>query len=305
MARDHNENFNKKDPGSLDLEIYLLIPVFFILLIIAAVESRAEAAEISLPTQMTQNFSEIQLESTAKKLNMNMTLEYASNLRKDSSPDKDDSVSLQLEPIYNFSKKSNLSLRLDMIQKLNDEKKSSFSNTLLVYTPIAIALNPEVQFKPKVSITLPTDETLRDEQSYLGTVSLRPVFEYIPTKIPGLILANTIYLNRNLHEYKTKSDYSPNIEYSVRNRFEVGYGWNEKWSIVLANDYVRSWTYGGYAREAFYFAQSLNYEFLKEWLVSFAHENEGSVRGPNSNGENVEIFNEKSSYVSMGVTHVF
>lgn len=269
------------------------------------VELRAETSEISIPTQMTQNFSEIQLEATAKKLNMNTTLEYASNLRKNSSPDKDDSFSLQLEPVYNFSKKSNLSLRMDMIQKLNDEKKSSISNTLLVYTPTTITLSREVQFKPKISMTLSTDETLRNEQSYQGTVSLRPVFEYVPTKIPGLILATTVYLNRNLHEYKTKSDYSPNIEYSVRNHFEVGYSWNEKWSIALANDYVRSWTYGGYAREAFYFAQSLNYEFLKEWLVSLSHENEGSVRGPNNNGENVEIFNEKSSYVSMGVTHVF
>jgi hypothetical protein len=267
-----------------------------VLQVIATEESRAE----------TSGISKIQFDSIAtKKLNTNLTFEYASNLRKGSSPDKDDSVSLQAESVYSFSKKSDLSLRLDMTQKLDDEKKSSLSNTLIIYTPTMIALNQEVQFKPEVSLTLPTDETLRDQQSYRGTLSLRPVFEYISLKFPGLVLVNTIYLNRNLHEYKTKNDYSPNIEYSVRNRFEIGYGWNDKWSLALANDYVRSWTYGGYAREAFYFAQSLDYEFLKKWFVSLSHENEGSVRGPNNNGENVEIFNEKSSYVSMGVTHVF
>lgn len=304
MAKNGWQNPNDKKQDSSDLDTYLLIPVLFILLIIAAVESRADVSATTLNIS-NLNVSKEQPQTAPQKLNLSLGFEYASNLRKNSSPDKDDSASLRIEPTYNFSEKSNLSARIDLIQKFDSEKKSSVSNSVFVYTPTRFDLSKEVQFKPKVSITLPTDETLRDEQSYQGTISLRPTFEYAPAKIPGLLLVNEIYLNRNLHEYKTRNDYSANLEYSLRNRFGVEYQLGDKWSMEFVNDYVRSWTYGGYPREAFYFGQSLNYEFVKQWLASVTHENEGSVRGPNNNGENVEIFNEKSSYVSMGVTHVF
>ena len=293
---------NEKEKTKIDLDQYLLLPIFFILLVIATSEARSEES-ISQSVITSEEASAFKIQS--KNLKVNLGLEYSSNLRKRSSPDQDDSTALIIAPSYKISDKAAIDLRVDIIQNHDEERKTYITPTVVGFTPTKYDLSEELSFKPKVSLVLPTDETQREKESYRGSVSLRPTLEYNPSAFRKLTLANVFYFNKNFHEFEVKSNYSYNNEYSIRNRVILLYELNSKLSLELINDYVRLWTYKGNSSEQFYFGQSLGYEFIKNWSASLSHTNEGSVRGPNYNGESVEVFDEKTSYVSMGVSHVF
>jgi hypothetical protein len=297
------ESFKNQTKEKPDFDQYLLLPIFFILLVIATVESRADDASGTNSVQIQE--IKDQAEAAPKKFELTMAAEYSSNLMSNSNPDKDADASLIIKPVYAFSEKTNLAARVDLIQDFDSDKTTKASNTALILQPTKMDLNKEISFTPNLAISLPTDKTQRYQDSYRGTFSLRPTVDYVPSKIPGLTLSNGIFLSRLFHGYEFKRDYSANNEYSIRNRLIVAYEWKDKWSLELTNDYVRAWTYKGYANDAFYFAQELAYQFIKNSAVYVSHKNEGSARGPNNNGDNVEIYNAKSSYVSLGLSHVF
>jgi hypothetical protein len=300
------ENQKNQKP---DLDHLLLIPIFFILLVFATVKSHAEESATATAIQVNAvqtSAAEIQVpKAINKKLQMTAAVEYSSNLMANSNPDKKDSTTLIVKPGYNFSEKTNLAGRIDLIQNYDSEKRTKTSNTAVVFQPTIIELSKELNFMPDIAVALGTDAQMKHDESYRGTLSIRPTFNYAPEKIKGLTLSNGIFLNRLFHEYEVKRDFSANNEYTIRNRFIIFYAFNDDWSLELTNDYVRGWTYKGYANDAFYFTQELSYQFIKNWNAYVSHKNEGSARGPNNNGDNVDIASQKTSYVSLGLAHIF
>lgn len=255
---------------------------------------------------MTSSILANQLQnSNSKKWLLELSLEHASNLASDSNPDRNEATSLIIIPMVSFSEKSNLEARMDLIQRHDSENQTKTSNTVIVYTPTRVDFSEELKFKPKISVTLPSDIEARDDLSYQGSIGFVPTLEYTVSRIKGLTLLNAVYFSKNFHEYEQQRNYKPNTEYSIRNRFVVYYAVTEKFSVELINDFVKSWSYGSFARDNFYFAQVLEYKFIRNWSTYLLHKNEGSVRGPNNHGENVDLFSEKSSYIAMGLSHVF
>ncbi|MES2767615.1 MAG: transporter [Bdellovibrionota bacterium] len=304
MKRENpKQNSRQNNSNQLDLDQYLLIPIFLILLIIATTEARA--TETSATQMSKAKIEDIAPAASAKKLALTLTLEHASDLKSKANPDRDESTSLIIQPKYNMSETAFLEGRIDLVQNYDSEKRTGVTNSVIILSPTKIDLSKEIAFMPEVSVSLPTDEKIRDDESYQGSVTLRPSVLYSSEAVKGLAILNRVYINKNFHQYELKRDFSANAEYSIRNRFAVVYNFTEKFALELVNDYTRSWTYNGYSKDAFYLAQALGYEFAKDWNVSVSHKNEGSARGPNNNGENIELFAQKSSYLSLGLAHVF
>lgn len=294
-----------------DLDQYLLLPIFLILFIFAAVESKAQESASSaiqasgIQTSTLEAESVIPAEAETKKLLVNVGVEYSTNLMAPKNPDLDQSTAIIIQPAYSISDKSSLAARIDLIQNFNDEKRLKTSNTALIYNPISIELAKEFSLDPLIAIVFPTDQESRYLESYRGTLSVRPTISYAPEKIPGLTLSNGVYLSKLFHEFEVKRNFSANNEYSLRNRFIISYKISDKLAVESVNDYVRSWTYNRYQNDAFYFTQKIAFTLKKDWALAFAHKNEGSARGPNNNGDNVEVLNEKTSYVSINLAHDF
>lgn len=298
-------NFNSEgDKKSIDLDQYILIPIFLILLMFATTDARATEALTAAPTSQIK-MEEALPSGDTKKFSLLLAVGHDSNLSARSNPDRDESTYMIINPSYQISEKSHIEARIDLTQNYDSERKTNATNTSVVFVPTAIDISSELKFKPEVSVTLPTDEFARDDESYQGSMSLRPSLNYTPSQIKGLVLLNRVYITKNFHEFEIKSNFSPNTEYSIRNRFAVSYAITEKLSIESVNDFTKGWSYNGYSKDSFYFSQSLGYEFIKEWNFSLNHKNEGAARGPNNRGENVELFATKSSYVGLEVSHVF
>lgn len=282
----------------IDLDQYILIPVFLILLIFATTEVRAQESSAQVVAQMEEVAP-----AKTKKISASVTLEHASNLSARNNPDRDESTSLILEPKYVISEKASVAGRVDFVQNYDSERKSAITNSVVVLAPTKIDLAKELQFIPEVSATLPTDQDMRDETTFRGGLALRPTLTYnVNSK---LSLLERVYLAKNFHEYEITANYAPNVEYSIRNRFAASYAVGSKWSLDATFDFVKAFTYKGYSRETFYFAQSLNYLIKTDWIISVGHKNEGSASGPNNHGENVAFADSKSSYISLGLSHVF
>lgn len=283
--------------------MHFQISIFIILLIFAATEVKSE--EVSAVQTSQIQATEVAPEVSEKKISLSLTLEHSSNLNEKSNPDRDESTSLIIQPKYIFSEKSQVEARMDIVKSYDSEGSTKTTNTIIIYTPTKIDLSKELSFEPQVAVTLPTDQKFKDDESYRGSLTLRPTLLYSPSQIKGLNILNRLSLSKNFHEYEINNKYSPNVEYSLRYRLGISYAFTEKLMIELVNDYSMGRTYNSYNRDIFYFAQSIGYEFTKNWTVSISHKNEGPATGPGNSGSNIAIYDTKSSYLGLGVSHVF
>jgi hypothetical protein len=272
---------------------------FFFIGILLTICSPLAAQDIR--SHLLQDFTYI---SSEKNWNFNAIAVYNSNLHKNSDPDHDSSTSLVTEAQYSFSKKTKLYGRVDVIHSFNEDETTKFSDTVIVLTPWTQSWSRDLQFHPDASIILPTDKDEFHDQSFRGALSLRPTVDY-QTPWKWLSISNILFLTRNFHAYTQNRDFSPNVEYSMRERFVIGISPIEKLRLELTNDYVRAWTYSGYEHDAFYFGQEFSYEFQKSWMALLGHKNEGAVNGPNNQGENVAFYDAKTSYITVGLGHEF
>lgn len=293
-------SIDSKSSESGDLDIFWLIPIVIFLIVIAITDAKANVSE-----QKTS----IKIEEVAPKkdtkgaIEFSLSLEQSSNLQKKSDPDRTDATSIIMHPSYIFSEKSSLKMRTDLVLSSTSERSADFTDTVIVYQPTKYHLS-NVVFSPNMAVVLPTSEKTRKQTSFQGGLSLRPTFEYPLSQVKGLTLGTIVYLNKSFHEYELRRNYEANIEYSLRGRFIIFYQFNESYALELISDYVKAWSYNGYSRDQFYFAQELSHKLNEKWAVYVSHKNEGTVRGPNNHGENVSVFSEKDSVFALGVTRV-
>jgi hypothetical protein len=242
--------------------------------------------------------------NSQKKWLLDLILKFDTNLHAKSDEDADAFSSLVIQPTYTWSDHTKITGRVDVIQKYTGNEASKFSNSEIVFDPYSINLNPEWQFRPEVSIILPTDADSRHDQSYNGTLSLRPTFAWTPEH-SDYGISNTVYFSRNLHDYSQGRDFSPNVEYMVRERIILYAVLTRSIKLQFWNDYAHGWTYQGFEHEGFYFSQFLFYDIAPHWLGIFSHQNESDVNGPNNHGETLAFFSKRTSYFSLGVGHEF
>ncbi len=268
------------------------------------------AAVLLCSTQGLAQTSTAQLEGVSsdaslKKYSFSIGTEYQTNLRKNSSPDQDNSTSLNLVGEYVLRPQSSITAEIDIIRSHKSDGSTQLSNLVIAYKLTEYEILKELSFKPILYTILPTNERAREDQTFNGALMIRPVMVYRPSNISDLTITNSLYLVKQFHEYNVQRNYAQNTEYILRYRLDVGYNLLEKLSIGGRADYIRGWTYSRFAKDNFYLMQYLGYQLNSSWSTYVAHENQGAIRGANNYGNNIEVFSEKSSYVSLGIRHIF
>lgn len=282
------------------LSEFLLIPILFIIFLTSALHAdESQTLTLQLPKDEV-------VEKKETRLNITLGTEYSSNLQKSSDPDRSDTLTAIINPAYSFKNGVALDIRTDIVKQFRDEERTHLTDTALVVgLPAANLIKDRLQFIQLFGATLPTDDKKYEDESYRGTISLRPRLIFQVPEFGSLKVTNTLYLNKNIHEFNVKNTGEENVEYSIRNRIALDYAITEKLSVSLLNDYTRGWTYKSNARETFLFAQELACEILKQTSIYVGHQNQGAVRGPGNSGTNLSAFDDRSSEVYGGVSKTF
>ena len=291
-----------KSTESEDLDMFWLIPIVIFLIVIAITDAKANISDQKTSIKVEE--SVVPNNITKSAIEFSLSLEQASNLQKKSDPDRTDATSIIMQPSIKLSEKSAIKMRTDLVLSSTSEHSADFTDTVILYQPSKYEIL-EGTFYPNVALVLPTSDNTRKETTLQGGISFRPTLEYPVSKIKGLTLGTVIYMNKSFHEYEVKRNFEANVEYSVRGRFIIFYQFSEKFAMELLSDYVKGWSYNGYSRDQFYFRQELSHKLDDKWSIYLSHKNEGTVRGPNNHGENVDVYSARTSYLGLGVTHVF
>lgn len=279
---------------------HLLVQILFLIFLTAALYAAdSQTSTLQLPKDEA-------VENTDTKLSLTLGTEYSSNLQKNSDPDRFDTLTLILNPTYVFSNGVALDVRTDVVKEFRDEERTHLTDTAVVLSlPSVNLIKDRLQFAQLFGATLPTDEKKYEDESYRGTVSLRPRLILNIPEFGSLKITNTLYLNKNIHEFSVKRTGEENVEYSLRNRIAIDYSITNKLSLSLINDYTRGWTYKSNSRETFLFAQELAFEILNLTSIYVGHQNQGAVRGPGNSGTNLSAFDDRSSEIYGGVSKTF
>lgn len=251
----------------------------------------------------TTSVSEIAPKEPFKRLSMELLGEISTNLYSDTSSSKESSMALTMIPTIHFKNQTKLVVTGILSRDISEEHKTKFSNTRLDYSLRSIE-NKALKLTVTPGIVLPTDYDLYETDSLRGAASLGlPTVLKIPVENLKVIYAPRF--TKNFHEFNTNANYRSNLEYSLRHRLQLGYEVTSKLSIGLVSDFTQGWTYRGTAKQSFAMAQEISYALSKQLSAAVSHSNEGSAKKQGGAGSNIEMFNDHTSQLTLGLDYVF
>src|SRR5690606_16661412 len=123
----------------------------------------------------------------------------------------------------------------------------------------------------------PVNEELRDRQGLrMGVaIDVTPVLSTEKIGWLGWSLSARTRLTKNFHEYTVATNGRSNIEYSLSERIDLGYDFNDTWGVSTTLIYGLARTYRGNERESFSWAQEITYTVNGQTTIGVGHSNEG------------------------------
>lgn len=257
------------------------------------------------PSQTSQSSAQASIPpvESASIVSGKFSLENSQNLYNDVN--KINSTELTLWPTFKLGE-SSLSILVSISQDHQGVQNSTLSNTAVTWTlPSVKDLAGGLKWAPSLSATLPTDrEAYKNNRLQGGLAVISTLGKSKETSSIPLDMAWSIRLGRNIHEFNLSAEGEPLVEYSLRNRLSFEYYFTDAVTVSLLSDYLLGRTYGGVIRPKFANALDLNLEVIKNWVVNMGVSTDGDALKYNGTDSNIELFNENTSVLRLGITYV-
>lgn len=225
-------------------------------------------------------------------------IDYQDGSRKDSL-DYQTRLSLKLN--------TNYSLRLDSgySQDLKNSENNDFGDSSLTLARAPTPLGKLFLLGGSMSAVAPTSKDSRIRQGLQTAFSTGFNLAINPKRLlPGVSIAGSASVRKNVHQYETALDGSVNTEYSSGQSISVAY--QNTAGISISGEFIHKngLTYQGNIKEAFEHTEELGYSINDNLSAAVGHTNAGSILKANGQDSNLALINNNTSivYVSMGLT---
>lgn len=242
------------------------------------------------------------LKKSKKDLTVPFGVEYGTNLNQQNDVDKKEGLSLSLKPSYKINDSFTVLSEVVFNQDLTGPKNSSLDNTVLGGS-YKKKINDRISWKSALFGILPTDENLRKNTSFQGAAKGFTGLEF-PNAFLGTNVSYSLSYTRNFHGYSQTNTGSFNIRESVTNSLSLDVPFLQKYAFFTSFGYQTAWNYADTQYYKFLAAAGFGYQTTKTISLSLATVNEGNALKPNGTDSNIELFNDRSSLVILGMTYL-
>lgn len=243
-----------------------------------------------------------------QRLQSRQKLNYLNDITVDTNPQPLDSIDNSSGMTYTLGikyspvsvKRSNIWLLARMSKRFNGEEIFGLLDTIVRFEK---SIDPLWGWSPRlrVDITLPTNEYVHEQSSFVGAGSFQLRLGRSVTPRLYLMWLNT--LRWNLHQYRVSEVGSVNIQntlssfgvlnYSLTEKIQVGteFGWT--WARTYESNIRNNYLLGGYA----------SYVITPEWSATLGMSTQASPMTADGQSSNIKIFNERFTTTYLSVTH--
>lgn len=178
-----------------------------------------------------------------------ISVDYSRNGYRDSASLADRSTSATGVLRYSLSDQSRMQL---VISGYDDRDSGEYGRQGQFWNDTSISYSRNNMLKPtgnssisgEARLILPTSKFSRRDDLNFGTrLKARWAFS-MDDYLDGLTLSNTLYIQKNFHEYKTSGD-NQLIEYRVSNQFTLDYSFKEDFYFNMFVMPRQAWNYHG------------------------------------------------------------
>jgi hypothetical protein len=231
------------------------------------------------------------------KFQYTLLLDYSSNLYKRDEARFADSSTLLAVGKLNLQSGDAVSVLGEFTKEYQDEERFDIDSANLIYGRKALGFET-FTLPMSARVILPVNEELRDRQGLRmgAAIDVTPVLTTDAIGWLGWSLSARTRLTKNFHEFTIATNGQSNIEYSLSERIDLGYAFNDVWSVSTTIIYSIARTYESNEKESFSWAQDISYAVNKLTTIGVGHTNEGGLLKPNGDS-NVQAFDENSSKV--------
>ncbi len=215
------------------------------------------------------------------------------------------SLSGQLSAGYQFHKNFKLGASIDGYQDLNKRSEDYGDLHAFDLNGQLPGLIPKMAawhtLTPILGLSLPLSKTLTEYDSL--NLSLSAGLSNL-IRIPSTKLSLSYLINyaRNIHEFEESLRGFDNKQHILTNSFGASYQILDKLSLTLNFALSSRWTYESVYDSVFSSSQTLKYNLHKNMSLKFGHMNSGQTLHSDGRSSNIQLYNENSSGVFLGIS---
>lgn len=262
-------------------------------LIAAAVAALTVVSDSTLATtnQLTTELTSV------KKLRVTALLQAISTLHKNEQNGRQSSGRIVLSPSYQLSPDYRAILTGSLIQNLDEERKTQFSNTKLSISRQPLALTPDTALVLSAGGRLPTNEDDRRDNTFNGSILFEPQ-AFTEWNLRGFRFTTIYALSaiKNFHTYSRNHVGQGNMSYSVTPYLGFETYLAKNLVLTIDGDVSFARTYDDSPRTLFSLGQSLTFD-QKGWSATIGHTNAADAFTYNGTDSNVRLFDDNTSAV--------
>ena len=159
----------------------------------------------------------------------------------------------------------------------------------------------------RLAVPMSRESVKRDEKLTGVTVAPMAVINLTPVGIIGAMLIFQPAVTKNFHKYEMNRAFKTNNEYTFSQLIRAVWGFTERAYLLSDFIYRKAWSYGGTQKnDTTSYSFSVGYNFTNALSASTGITTDSTIRNfQNGSDQNIELFNQNTSSVFLGLTYVF
>ena len=168
---------------------------------------------------------------------------------------------------------------------------------------------PVATIGQQVRLIVPmSDESVKRDERITG-VTVAPTFilNLTPVGLTGVMLVYQPAATKNFHKYETNRAFRTNNEFTLSHLFRGIWSFTDRAFLLSDFVYRNAWSYGGISKDpASSYSVSLGYNISDEFSISGGVSTDATIRNfENGADQNIQLFNQNTSSIFLGLTYVF
>jgi hypothetical protein len=281
------------------------ILVTFCLYIICGVNAFATtplATTAASPTQTSGLKSEDVIEKE-RKFSLALELGTESNLRDTSDTQYKATSSITITPSYKILPKATLSAIVGVEQKLYADTETAIINTTVSLSRDPIELKNGRSVNLAAFGLLPTNESDRNDATLQGGTGLAAgITQNFNLAKKAATLNYTLSALKNYHEYERSNILDSNISHRARHIITYNQEITKAISLKVLSHYQTGWTYQNVLKTSFLISEELILALNRSASIYIGHSNNATALQANGVDSNIQIYDDRTSTFSAGMT---
>lgn len=179
-----------------------------------------------------------------------------------------------------------------------EETKLADARIGILHNPILIARR--LQYRPKLTIFLPTDSDRRKIDSFRTGISLNNRLSF---QKQNFFSFYQLSATKNFYQYETSGNGESNPSHSFSHTLNLNYAVGNFY-VGFTPNLVNRWTFSGTPSTSFSLSEEFGYGW-QDWMLAIGHTNSDSLYKANGADTNFTFFNGNTSKYYLTANYTF